>query len=71
MKWIIVALVSFFSGLIYAATQDSDGNLVLTPAEVARTSAMFNEMNSIIYRSNQRIVDLEKQVELLKNSKCL
>lgn len=71
MKWIIVALVSFFSGLIYAATQDADGNLVLTPAEVARTSAMFNEMNTIIYRSNERIVDLEKQIEILRNSKCL
>lgn len=71
MKWIIVALVSFFSGLIYAATQDADGNLVLTPSEVARTSAMFNEMNSMIYRSNQRIVDLEKELELLRNSKCL
>lgn len=71
MKWIIVAAMSFFSGLIYAATQDADGNLVLTPSEVARTSAMFNEMNSIIIRSNARIIELEQQLDYMSKTKCL
>ncbi len=71
MRWIIVAILSFGSGLIYAASQDRDGNLVLTPDEVARTSAMFNQMNDQIIRSNLRIQELEKELEYITATKCL
>lgn len=71
MKWIIVAVLSFGSALIYAATQDADGNLVLTPDEVARTSAMFNQMNDQIIRSNAIIRELQKENEFLRSTKCL
>ena len=71
MKWIIVALLSFCSGLLYAASRDSDGNLVLSPDEVARTSAMFNELNAQVIRSNFRIQELEKELEYMTATKCL
>lgn len=71
MKWIIVALLSFCSGLLYAASRDADGNLVLSPDEVARTSAMFNELNAQVIRSNFRIQELEKELEYMTATKCL
>ena len=71
MKWIIVALLSFCSGLLYAASRDVDGNLVLSPDEVARTSAMFNEMNSQIIWQNMKIQELQKELEYMAATKCL
>jgi hypothetical protein len=71
MKWIIVVALSFCSGLIYAASQDSDGNLVLTPDEVARTSAMFNQMNEQIYYSNMKIQELQRKLDYISQTKCL
>lgn len=71
MKWIIVALLSFCSGLLYAASKDADGNLVLTPDEVARTTALFNELNAQIIRSNLRVQELEKELEYMTATKCL
>ena len=71
MKWIIVALLSFCSGLLYAASRDADGNLVLSPDDVARTSAMFNELNAQVIRSNFRIQELEKELEYMTATKCL
>ena len=71
MKWIIVALLSFCSGLLFAASRDADGNLVLSPDEVARTSAMFNELNAQVIRSNFRIQELEKELEYMTATKCL
>ena len=71
MKWIIVALLSFCSGLLYAASRDADGNLVLSPDEVAKTSAMFNELNAQVIRSNLRVQELEKELEYMTATKCL
>lgn len=71
MKWIIVAMLSFGSALLYAASKDADGNLVLSPDEVARTTAMFNEMNSHIIRQNLKIQELQKELEYLTATKCL
>ena len=71
MKWIIVALLSFCSGLLYAASRDADGNLVLSPDEVARTTALFNELNAQIIRSNLKIQELEKELEYMTATKCL
>lgn len=71
MKWIIVAMLSFCSGFIYAASKDADGNLVLTPDEVARTSAMFNEMNNQIIWQNMKIQELQKELEYIAATKCL
>ena len=71
MKWIIVALLSFCSGLLYAASKDADGNLVLSPDEVARTTALFNELNAQIIRSNLRVQELEKELEYMTATKCL
>lgn len=71
MKWIIIATLSFCSCLLYAASKDADGNLVLSPDEVARTSAMFNEMNSQIIWQNLKIQELQKELEYLTATKCL
>lgn len=71
MKWIIVALLSFSSALLYAASRDADGNLVLSPDEVARTTALFNELNAQIIRSNLKIQELEKELEYMTSTKCL
>ena len=71
MKWIIVAMLSFCSGLLYAASRDADGNLVLSPDEVAKTSAMFNELNAQVIRSNLRVQELEKELEYMTATKCL
>jgi hypothetical protein len=57
--------------MIYAATLDDDGNLVLSRDEVQQTIASWNLMNEEIVNKNLRIQQLEKELEYVIANKCL
>ena len=57
--------------MIYAATLDDDGNLVLSRDEVQQTIASWNLMNEEIVNKNLRIQHLEKELEYVIANKCL
>jgi hypothetical protein len=57
--------------MIYAATLDDDGNLVLSRDEVQQTIASWNLMNEEIVNKNLRIQQLEKELEYVISNKCL
>ncbi len=71
MKYLIAAILSFSCGFMWAAIKDSDGNLLLSPEEVAHTIALWNQANQLIEDKNYEIKKLEKELEFYKSSKCL
>ena len=56
---------------MWAAIKDSDGNLLLSPDEVAQTIALWNQVNQLIDDKNDEIKKLQKELEFYKSSKCL
>ena len=71
MKYLVAAILSFSCGLMWAAIKDSDGNLLLSPDEVAQTIAFWNQVNQLIDDKNDEIKKLQKELEFYKSSKCL
>ncbi len=71
MKYLVAAILSFSCGFMWAAIRDSDGNLLLSPDEVAQTIALWNQANQLIEDKNYEIKKLEKELEFYKSSKCL
>ncbi len=66
-----VAILIFVCGFLYAATEDSHGNLMLSPQEVQQTRDLFNSMNNEIMRQNVIIQELKKELEYMAATKCL
>jgi|APGre2960657404_1045060.scaffolds.fasta_scaffold570444_1 hypothetical protein len=71
MRILSIILLSLISFMIYAATLDDDGNLVLSRDEVQQTIASWNLMNEEIVNKNLRIQQLEKELEYVISNKCL
>lgn len=71
MRYLVAAILSFFCGFMYAATKDSDGNLILAPDEVAQTIALWNQVNQLIDDKNEEIKKLEKELNFYRTTKCL
>lgn len=71
MRYLVAAILSFLCGFIYAATKDSDGNLILAPDEVAQTIALWNQMQQIIEIKNEEVKNLQKELEFYRTTKCL
>jgi hypothetical protein len=71
MKYLVAAILSFSCGFMWAAIKDSDGNLLLSPDEVAQTIALWNQVNQLIDDKNDEIKKLQKELEFYKSSKCL
>jgi|TARA_R110000868_G_C10546060_1_gene735434 hypothetical protein len=71
MRILSIILLSLISFMIYAATLDDDGNLVLSRDEVQQTIASWNLMNEEIVNKNLRIQQLEKELEYVIANKCL
>lgn len=71
MRILSIILLSFMSFMIYAATLDDDGNLVLSREEVQQTISSWNFINEEMINKNLRIQHLEKELEYVKATKCL
>jgi sensor histidine kinase YesM len=70
MKQIIVGLLLVISVSVYSATQDADGNLLLSQEEVYRTIEQFNQLEIRINYSNSKIKELQDKLEKLEKVKC-
>lgn len=71
MRILSIIILSFMSFMIYAATLDDDGNLVLSRDEVQQTISSWNFINEEMINKNLRIQHLEKELEYVKATKCL
>jgi sensor histidine kinase YesM len=71
MKQIIVGLLLVISVSVYSATQDADGNLLLSQEEVYRTIEQFNQLEIRINYSNSKIKELQDKLEKLEKVKCV
>lgn len=70
MKQIIVGLLLIISVSVYSATQDEDGNLLLSQEEVERTIEKFNQLEMRVYFYNSKIKELQDKLEKLEKAKC-
>jgi len=66
MRILSIILLSLISFMIYAATLDDDGNLVLSRDEVQQTIASWNLINEEMINKNLRIQHLEKELEYVE-----
>jgi sensor histidine kinase YesM len=71
MKQIIVGLLLVISVSVYSATQDADGNLLLSQEEVYRTIEQFNQLEIRIDYANSKIKELQDKLEKLEKVKCV
>ena len=71
MKQIIVGLLLVISVSVYSATQDADGNLLLSQEEVYRTIELFNQLEIRINYANSKIKELQDKLEKLEKVKCV
>ena len=71
MRILSIIILSLMSFMIYAATLDDDGNLVLSREEVQQTISSWNLINEEMINKNLRIQHLEKELEYVKATKCL
>ena len=71
MRILSIIILSLMSFMIYAATLDDDGNLVLSREEVQQTISSWNLINEEMINKNIRIQHLEKELEYVKATKCL
>lgn len=67
MKWIIGLLFCFN---VYAATDLEGGGIMLSPKEVTDTRALFAEIQWKMMEQQNKIQELEQQVEFYKTSRC-
>lgn len=54
-----------------AAVHNEDGSLLLSPEEVQQTIQYIREIQAVAIVSQQRIVELENELKLVKNSRCM
>lgn len=71
MRILLIIMLSFASLMLYAATLDDDGNLVLSREEVQQTISSWNFINEEMINKNLRIQQLEKELEYVHATKCL
>ena len=71
MKQIIVGLLLVISVSVYSATQDANGNLLLSQEEVYRTIEQFNQLEIRIDYANSKIKELQDKLEKLEKVKCV
>jgi len=71
MKQIIVGLLLVISVSVYSATQDADGNLLLSQEEVYKTIEQFNQLEIRIDYANSKIKELQDKLEKLEKVKCV
>ena len=55
----------------FAASRTEDGGLILSPEEVANTIRYIREIQADAIISHNRVIELENEIKLLKNSRCM
>jgi hypothetical protein len=68
---VIFALAMVVAITAFAATKHEDGSLTLTPEEVDQTIQYIRATQAAAIISNEKVIELENQVKLLKNSRCM
>lgn len=68
---VIFALAMVVALTAFAATKHEDGSLTLTPEEVDQTIQYIRATQAAAIISNQKVIELENEVKLLKNSRCM
>jgi hypothetical protein len=67
----IFALALIVAVGAFAATKTEDGGLTLSPEEVDQTIRYIREVQATAIVSQRRIIELENEVKLLKNTRCM
>lgn len=65
----IVILLVAISAI--AAVRNDDGSLLLSPEEVQNTIQYIREIQASAIVNQQRIIELENELKLVKNSRCM
>lgn len=55
----------------FAVTKTEDGGLILSPEEVNNTIRYIREVQADAIIKEQRIIELENEIKLIKNTRCM
>lgn len=70
MKYLVI-VTALLATIAAAASLDDNGNLILSKEEVARTQAVFNQLQTQIHYQQMRIEELEKAIIQIERQKCV
>lgn len=70
MKTVFV-LALVLAASAYAATRTDDGGITLTPEEVEQTAKYIREIQAVAIINQRKVIELENEVKLLKNTRCM
>ncbi len=65
----VIALLASIGA--YAATRTEDGGITLTPEETEQTIQYIRQIQATAIISQKRIIELENEVKLLRNTRCM
>lgn len=67
----IFALALVVAISAFAATKHDDGSLTLSPEEVDQTIQYIRQIQASSIINHNRVIELENEIKLLKNSRCM
>lgn len=67
----IFALALVIAVGAFAATKHDDGSLTLSPEEIDQTVQYIRQIQASAIINHNRIIELENEIKLLKNSRCM
>ena len=67
----IFALALVIAVGAFAATKHDDGSLTLSPEEVDQTIQYIRQIQASSIINHNRVIELENEIKLLKNSRCM
>lgn len=67
----IFALALVIAISAFAATKHDDGSLTLSPEEIDQTVQYIRQIQASAIINHNRIIELENEIKLLKNSRCM
>jgi hypothetical protein len=68
---IIFALALVVAVSAYAVTKTEDGGLILSADEVNNTIRYIREVQAAAIINEQKVIELENEIKLLKNTRCM
>ena len=67
----IFALALVIAVGAFAATKHDDGSLTLSPEEIDQTIQYIRQIQASAIINQNRIIELENEIKLIKNSRCM
>lgn len=67
----IFALALVVAISAFAATKHDDGSLTLSREEIDQTIQYIRQIQASAIINHNRIIELENEIKLLKNSRCM